>query len=104
MMRNSEAGSTQGWIPTARGQRRHEALQHVGRMMELGRQSTDALDRAAHGQGDVVPVVLLQLVLGDLKSKSLADRVEVDRDVAVVVWPKLDQEHGVKDLVIVTGV
>ena len=36
MMRNSEAGSTQGWIPAVRRQRRHEALQHVGRLVELG--------------------------------------------------------------------
>ena len=34
-------------------------------MMELGRQSTDALDRAAYSPSDVVPVVFLQLVLGD---------------------------------------
>jgi hypothetical protein len=49
-------------------------------VVELGRQSKNALDRASHSQGDVVLVAFLQLVLGDLKAVSLADRVEVDRD------------------------
>jgi hypothetical protein len=53
-------------------------------VVEVGRQSADAPDRAAHSQGDAVVVVLFHLVLDHLKPVSLADRVEVDRDVTAL--------------------
>jgi len=76
-------------------------------VVELGRESKNALDRASHGQGDV-RILLVgpveDLVVSDIEAISLGDHVEVDPDLAVLVMLKLDEIDRLEDLAFGTGV